>query len=127
MTDRIRIEGMLFEGTHGVHEHEQRAAQPFDIDVELVLDLAPAGRSDDLEETIDYSAVFRDVGRIVATTRFRLIEALAERIAAELLDTYRPDEVLVRIRKPAADLGGTFGAVGVEIVRRRDEAVGGDR
>jgi dihydroneopterin aldolase len=120
MSDRIRIEGMVFEGTHGVHEHEQQVPQPFEVDVELALDLAAAGRADELERTIDYSAVFTDVGRIVATTRFRLIEALAERIAGELLETYGPDEVLVRIRKPAVDLGGTFRAVGVEIVRRRD-------
>jgi dihydroneopterin aldolase len=119
MTDRIRIEGMVFEGTHGVHEHEQRHPQPFEIDVELAMDLEAAGRTDDLEGTIDYSAVFTQVGRIVATTRFRLIEALAQRIADDLLDTYRPDEVLVRVRKPAVDLGGPFRAVGVEIVRRR--------
>ena len=120
MTDRIRIEGMVFEGTHGVHEHEQQHPQPFEVDVELVRDLGPAGRTDDLEQTIDYSAVFTHVGQIVAATRFRLIEALAERIATELLETYGPDEVLVRIRKPAVDLGGAFRAVGVEIVRRRD-------
>lgn len=119
MTDRIRIEGMVFEGTHGVHEHEQRMLQPFEIDVELAIDLEPAGRMDDLERTIDYSAVFARVGEIVATTRFRLIEALAQHIADELLETYGPDEVLVRVRKPAVDLGGTFRAVGVEIVRRR--------
>ena len=120
MTDRIRIEGMVFEGTHGVHEHEQRHPQPFEVDIELVRDLGPAGRTDDLARTIDYSAVFTDVGRIVATTRFRLIEALAERIATDLLETYDPDEVLVRICKPAVDLGGTFRAVGIEIVRTRE-------
>ena len=119
MTDRIRLEGMVFEGTHGVHEHEQQYPQPFEVDVELVLDLGPAGRSDELERTIDYSALFTTCRRIVETTRFRLIEALAERLADEVLATYRPDEVLVRIRKPAVDLGGTFESVGIEIVRKR--------
>ena len=124
MTDRIRIEGMLFEGTHGVHEHEQRVAQPFEIDLELVLDLEPAGRADDLDRTIDYSAVFTTCRGIVETTSFRLIEALAQRIADEVLTTYHPDEVTVRIRKPAVDLGGTFRAVGIEIVRRRTDRTG---
>ena len=124
MTDRIRIEGMVFEGTHGVHEHEQRHPQPFEVDLELVLDLRPAGQTDDLERTIDYSAVFATCRRIVETTSFRLIEALAERIAEEVLVTYHPDEVVVRIRKPAVDLGGTFRAVGVEILRRRDARAG---
>ncbi len=119
MTDRIRIEGMVFEGTHGVHEHERTQRQPFEVDVELVLDLGPAGTTDDLARTIDYSAVFATCRRVVETTSFRLIEALAQRIADEILATYHPDEVTVRIRKPAVDLGGTFRAVGVEIVRRR--------
>jgi dihydroneopterin aldolase len=124
MTDRIRIEGMVFEGRHGVHEHEQRNQQPFEVDLELVLDLEPAGRTDDLERTIDYSAVFTTCRRLVETTSFRLIEALAQRIADEVLATYHPDEVIVRIRKPAVDLGGTFRAVGIEIVRRRDAEAG---
>jgi dihydroneopterin aldolase len=118
-TDRIRIEGMVFEGTHGVHEHEQRIPQPFEVDVELALDLAPAGRTDDLGRTIDYGAVYDTCRRIVETTSFRLIEALAQRIADEVLATYHPDEVTVRIRKPAVDLGGTYRAVGIEIMRRR--------
>jgi FolB domain-containing protein len=119
MTDRIRIEGMRFQGTHGVHEHEQRNPQTFEVDVELELDLRPAGLSDDLTQTVDYSRVFATCGRIVESTRFRLIEALAETIARELLAESTADEVTVRIRKPEVDLGGPFQAVGVEIRRRR--------
>src|SRR5918993_5630227 len=100
MTDRIRIEGMVFEGRHGVHEHEQRTPQPFEVDLELVHDLESAGRTDDLDRTIDYSAVFAACRRVVETTSFRLIEALGQRIADEVLATYHPDEVTVRIRKP---------------------------
>ena len=48
MTDRIVLEGMRFRGTHGVHEHEQLNPQAFDVDVELALNLQPAGLSDDL-------------------------------------------------------------------------------
>ena len=124
MTDRIRIEGMVFEGTHGVFEHEQQHPQPFEVDLELVLDLGPAGRTDELERTIDYSAVFATCRQVVETTSFRLIEALAHRIADEVLATYHPDEVTVRIRKPAVDLGGKFRAVGIEIVRRREAQTG---
>ena len=48
MTDRILLENIRLEGRHGVHEEERAAPQPFEIDVELVLDLQPAGRADDL-------------------------------------------------------------------------------
>jgi dihydroneopterin aldolase len=119
MTDRVLLEGMVFQGIHGVHEHEQLHPQPFEVDVELALDLQPAGLSDDLGSTVDYSRVFDVCGQIVESTRFRLIEALAEAIAQELLAGFPADEVTVRIRKPAVDLGGTFRAVGIEIRRRR--------
>lgn len=119
MSDRILLEGMVFQGTHGVNPEEQVTPQPFEVDVELALDLAPAGRTDDLERTVDYSQVFTTTGRVVASTRFRLIEALGEAIAEELLATYPADEVVIRIRKPAVDLGGPFRSVGIEIRRTR--------
>ena len=53
------------------------------------------------------------------STRFNLIEALAEAIAHELLVNYPTDEVIVRIRKPAVRLSGPFRSAGVEIRRRR--------
>jgi dihydroneopterin aldolase len=118
MTDRIVIEGMVFQGTHGVHEREQLVPQPFEIDVELSLNLQPAGLSDDLALTADYGRVFEVCRQIVESTRFRLIEALAEAIAQEVLAGFPADEVTVRIRKPAVDLGGTFRAVGIEVRRK---------
>jgi FolB domain-containing protein len=119
VTDRIILDGMRFQGTHGVREHEQLNPQAFEVDVELAVNLQPAGLSDDLTETVDYSKVFDTCRQIVESTRFNLIEALAEAIAHELLAEHEVDEVTVRIRKPDVQLGGTFRAVGVEIRRRR--------
>ena len=122
--DRILIEGMVFQATHGVHPEEQVTPQPFEVDVELELDLRPAGVSDDLERTIDYSQVFLTCRRVVESTRFRLIEALGEAIADALFAAYPADAVVLRIRKPAVDLGGTFRAVGIEIRRTRPGSPG---
>ncbi len=119
MTDRIILEGMRFQGTHGVYEHEQVNPQAFEVDVELAVNLQPAGLSDDLSQTVDYAKVFDTCRQIVESTRFNLVEALAEAIAHELLAEHPVDEVTVRIRKPEVQLGGTFRAVGVEIRRRR--------
>jgi dihydroneopterin aldolase len=119
VTDRILLEAMRFSGTHGVHEHEQLHPQPFDVDVELSLNLQPAGLSDDLGLTLDYSKVFDTCRQIVESTRFNLIEALAEAIAHELLVEFPADEVTVRVRKPEVQLGGPLKAAGVEIRRRR--------
>ena len=81
MSDRIVLRNMVFQGTHGVLEQEQREPQPFEVDVELLLNLQPAGVEDDLEQTVDYSVVFEACRQIVESTRFRLVEALAEAIA----------------------------------------------
>jgi dihydroneopterin aldolase len=118
MSDRIVLDGMVFQGRHGVHPEEQEHPQPFDVDVELVLNLHPAGVEDDLGRTIDYSRVYDMCRQIVESTRFALIEALAEAIAHELLLTFRPEEVTVRIRKPQVRLGGPLRSAGIEIRRR---------
>ena len=125
MSDRIELRDMRFEGRHGVHEWEQTTPQPFEVDVELVLNLQPAGVDDDLTKTVDYSRVYATTKQIVESTTFHLIEALAEAIAHELLaewgDHAGLSEVVIRVRKPAVKLGGPLAWSGVEIRRRRAE------
>ncbi len=120
MSDRILLEGMTFVGTHGVYPHEQVTPQPFEVDVELALNLQPAGLSDDLALTADYARVFDACRQVVESTRFNLVEALAEAITEELLAGFpMADSVTVRIRKPKVELGGPFRSAGIEIRRRR--------
>lgn len=110
---------MQFEATHGYYEHEQVTPQPFEIDVELRLNLQPAGIDDELTRSVDYGAVYRVVRQVVESTSFRLLEALAEAISHEILARFDVLEVGIRVRKPAVDLGGPLDFAGVEIWRRR--------
>lgn len=119
--DKIIIRGMEFFGRHGVLPAEQELGQRFIVDVEMTCDLGEAGRSDDLGRSVDYSRVFELVAGIVTGKPYKLIEALAERIAREILSGFSVDEVLVRVKKPHAPLRGVFSWVGVEITRRRGE------
>lgn len=120
MPDRIVLDGMVFQARHGVHEREKTTAQRFEVDVELLLDLQPAGLEDDLARTLDYGRVYETVRTIVESTTFNLIEALAEAIAHELLADFPAlEEVEVRVRKPEVDLGGPLAFAGVQIRRRR--------
>jgi dihydroneopterin aldolase len=119
MTDRIDLRNMVFMGRHGVLEREQREPQPFEVDVELYLNLQPAGLDDDLAQTIDYAAAFDHVRQIVESTSYRLVEALAEAIAHELLVDFRADAVTVRVRKPRVPIEGRLDYAGVEITRQR--------
>jgi dihydroneopterin aldolase len=124
VTDRIVLANMRFAARHGVHEWEQREAQPFEVDVELYRDLRAAGAHDDLAQTIDYGPVYATVQRIVEGTSVRLLEALAAAIADSLLADLDVTEVVVRVRKPAVRLGGPLDYAGVEIRRAR---AAGDR
>ena len=56
--DRILLEGMVFFGRHGVLQSERELGQRFVVDLELRLELRPAGLSDDLMRTADYSSVY---------------------------------------------------------------------
>ncbi|HEY7524308.1 MAG TPA: dihydroneopterin aldolase [Candidatus Limnocylindrales bacterium] len=123
MTDRIVLSDMRFSGRHGYHQWEQHEAQPFEVDVELVLNLQPAGIDDDLTKTVDYGRVYAIARQIVESTTFRLLEALAEAISHEVLaDFPSVGEVGVRVRKPKVRLGGPLAYAGVEIWRSRSSA-----
>ena len=120
MPDRIVLDGMVFQARHGVHDREKVNAQRFEVDVELLLDLQPAGLEDDLARTLDYGRVYETVRTIVESTTFNLIEALAEAIAHELLSDFPGlEEVTVRVRKPEVQLGGPLRFAGVQVRRRR--------
>ena len=119
--DRILLEGMTFFGRHGTLEAERELGQPFVVDVEMRLDLRPAGLSDDLSKTVDYSEVHRLARRIVEGEPVGLTETVAERIAAKVLEEHPLVEaVQVKVSKPHVRLEDTvFARSAVEIVRRR--------
>ncbi len=72
-------------GIHGVLPEERERSQPFEVDIDLEVDLRRAGRSDDLVDTIDYGAVAGAVAAAVGGPRLDLLESLAERIAGAVL------------------------------------------
>jgi dihydroneopterin aldolase len=120
MTDRVALMNMRFDGRHGVLEKERTRLQPFEVDAELYLDLRPAGLADDLSRTVDYRNVFEICRETVEGPSYRLIETLAERIAARLLVEFEAaavSEVVVRVRKPKVMLPGELDGAEVEIRR----------
>jgi dihydroneopterin aldolase len=125
MTDRIALLNMRFEGRHGVLEEERATPQSFEVDVEMYLDLRPAGLTDDLTQTVDYRTAFDICRDVVEGPSCQLLETLAETIAARLLGAFAMaglSEVVIRVRKPNAVLPGPLDAAAVEIRRRPTEA-----
>lgn len=115
--DRILISGLRELGIHGVLPEEQSRPQPFEVDLELIVDLQAAGLSDSLDETVDYSAVCEAVSRVVTSEKYRLLERLAERIAEVCMADPRVNGVVVQVRKLHPPVRAMLDSVGVRIER----------
>jgi len=117
VVDRIRICGLRELGVHGVLPEEQLRPQPFEVDVELLVDVQPAGTSDALDDTVDYSAVCEAISRVVSSERHQLLERLATRIAEVCLADTRVQGVVVEVRKLHPPVRAMLDHVAVRIER----------
>ena len=118
--DCIRIMNMTFYGHHGVEESERELGGRFAVDVELHLDLEPAGSTDDLSKTVDYKAVYKLVREMEGARNYELVEALAHDVAESIIAQFAVDEVVVRVRKQSVPLGGLIDYTEAEIRRSAD-------
>lgn len=115
--DRILINDLLARCILGLTAEERREKQDVLISVALSLDLAPAGRSDRVEDGVNYRPIKKRILAIAESSQYHLVEALAERVAAACLEEPRVLEVEVTVEKPSALRFAR--SVAVEIVRRR--------
>ena len=123
MSDRILVMRIAVFAYHGLLAEEARLGQRFYISLDCRLDLGPAGRSDDVAQTVSYADLTEIVTRIATERRFALIEALAEAIAAEILAQHAAiTMVQVRVDKPSAPVPAVIEGVAIEIVRTREAA-----
>ncbi len=120
MTDHIYLHEMEFYGRHGVSDEERAEEQVIHLDVELSLDLREAGTHDDLTLTVDYGAVFEICRAQVEQRSYRLLEGIAEAVAADILAAFdRVTSVIVRVRKPGVPIEGVLEHAGVSVERAR--------
>ncbi|HUY29952.1 MAG TPA: dihydroneopterin aldolase [Acidimicrobiales bacterium] len=120
MTDAIEIRGLRVLGVHGVLASEREQPQPFELDLTVDADLAPAALADDLGATVDYGRLAAVASRVVAQESFQLLETLADRVASAVLaHDARVDAVTVVLRKSRPPLPVDLSSVGVRITRRR--------
>jgi dihydropteroate synthase/dihydroneopterin aldolase len=116
----IHLKGMEFYAYHGVLPEEQELGQRFVVDVDLYPEKWVKDK-DCLENTINYAAVYEVIKTCVEKERYKLLESLAEEIAARILAGFACELIRVEIHKPNAPLPGVFRDVSVEIFRGRAE------
>lgn len=115
---RVVLQGLEFHAFHGLYPEEHRFGARFVVDIEMNIPFE--GIQDQLEATVDYSAVYTKVHHFAVEQRFDLIETLADAIADGLLDGFvNLEAITVRVHKPHAPLPGIFADVFVETTKQR--------
>lgn len=118
--DKIIIQEARLQARVGISEAERSQPQEIVLDIEAFRDLRPAGLSDDYKDTVCYAAMLATASRVVTAQPYRLIEAIAENVAAAMLEEFEIDRVLVRVRKPGALAKQNARYAAVEIVREKN-------
>lgn len=116
MTDTIFLRDLRVETVIGIWEWERKIRQTVSIDLEMAADIRRAAASDSIDDTLNYKAIAKRVQQFVGESSFQLVETLAEKIAALILEEFPVPAVQVRVNKP----GAIRGARDVGVLIRRD-------
>lgn len=115
MTDIVFISDLRIETVIGIYDWERKIRQTVSLDLEMAADIAKAAATDDIEDTLNYKAVAKRLIAFVGESDFQLVETLAERCAAIVLDEFDVSWLRLTLRKPGAVSGSRD--VGVTIER----------
>ena len=125
MIDRVFVTNLCLHGRHGVFPEEARLGQKFYLDIVCDFDSEAALRDDDYRQSVNYATLCEIAEAVSKGGPYKLIETLADRIAAAVLARFAPvSRVVVRVRKPSAPIPYALDDVGVEITRERRTEVG---
>jgi dihydroneopterin aldolase len=117
--DHIAVRGLRAHAHHGVYGFERERGQTFSVDAVLEVDTAPAAAGDDLERTVNYADLAKQLHGVLTGEPVDLLETLAQRLADVCLADPLVDAVEITVHKPEADLGVPFDDVTVTIRRER--------
>ena len=115
--DSIQVKGIRAYGYVGYLPEERVLGQWFEVDLTLWIDLDTAGKSDKIEDTIDYREAIALVKELITTAKFHLVEKLISAIADKVLALEKVSQVRVKLSKPAAPIPDFAGKITLDITR----------
>ena len=113
--DLVFVDDLRIETVIGIYDWEREIKQAVSLDLEMAFDIRQAAHSDAIEDTLDYKAVAKRLIQFVEISEFQLVESLAERCAAIILEEFPVNWLRLKLSKPGAVRGSS--AVGVVIER----------
>ncbi len=120
MQDKVFIEGLEIDTLIGIYDWERRIHQALVFDIEMAFDNRIPAATDDIARTLNYKDVSKRLVEYVGQSDFGLVETLAERCAAIILEEFGVSHVRLKLSKPGAVRGAR--AVGVIIERKRGQS-----
>ena len=117
--DIIELRGLRAVGICGALAEERVRPQPFEVDLDVEVDLAAAGASDQLGDTVDYGELAQAVVGVITGEQPVLLERMAERIASVVLESSDVRAVTVAVRKLRPPVPTELATSGVRIRRAR--------
>lgn len=97
--DIIHLQKIRAYGYIGVLPEEQVLGQWFEVNLQLNVDLIAAGKTDSLDDTIDYREIIARVKQVITTQKFALVERLAQAIADQILTLDKVNSVQIQVIK----------------------------
>ncbi|MCR5418420.1 MAG: 2-amino-4-hydroxy-6-hydroxymethyldihydropteridine diphosphokinase [Lachnospiraceae bacterium] len=114
MRDQIRIRNVSFHGYHGVYEWEQKQGQRFIFSARLFVDMEKAGKTDGLEDTVNYGSVLKHILEFLENNRFQLLEKVVTRALEDTMQAFPLiNEMELELEKPDAPIEADFETVSV--------------
>lgn len=121
--DSIRINNLKVPARHGIYAFEKEKDGIFEIDLELFSPLYKSGDSDKLEDTFNYQDIIETTIEAFTFKQFSLVEAAAQSVCNSLLNEFKIDSIIIRVRKPHAPIKADFDNVEVELHRKKNEYI----
>ncbi|QCD98134.1 dihydroneopterin aldolase [Vigna unguiculata] len=120
--DKLVLRGLSFYGFHGAKPEERKLGQKFVVDIDAWMDLAAAGKTDHLSDTVSYTTIYDIAKEVLEGSPHNLLESVAQKIAIATMTNHK--EILavrVKVGKPHVAVRGPVEYLGVEIYRRRSD------
>ncbi len=112
--DLVLIEGLEVRTVIGIYDWEREIRQTVRLDLEMAWDISKAGKTDNIEDTLDYKSVSKRLIDFVEASEFGLIESLAEHCAKIIRDEFNVSWLRLKMSKPGAVRGSENVAVLIE-------------